>query len=139
MRLHRCTWNEFDAVVTCLARHIKEHAQGATAIAGVPRGGLPLAVALSHATGLPLATPKAPTLGRTTVMADDIIDTGATLAAHAGVLMFVAWFTRPGTAMPPHAHAQLTTSDWIVFPWENPANALEDFNDYRARRGVTTC
>lgn len=45
--LRRLTWDDFDAMVTELAARLSKY-QGPYAIIGVSRGGLPVAVALSH-------------------------------------------------------------------------------------------
>lgn len=107
-------WIEFDAAVRLLAGHVPK---GTRWIYGVPRGGLPLAVALSHATGVPLSVePRA-----AMVCVDDIADTGYTIRQirvdHPDAT-FLAWLRR-GTCTELVPAAEIVDGDeWLRFPWE---------------------
>ena len=132
----RLTWNDFDQAVDRIATFCA--AAPLTGVYGFPRGGLPLAVALSHRLGVPLVTtPAAPG----TLIVDDIHDTGQTLApllrpeppATPSPLVWV-WVTRESA---PRGYSAVWVGigeEWIVFPWEDPAQADQDQRDYEARR-----
>ena len=100
-------------------------------IHGIPRGGLVLAVALSHRLELPLLPEPQPGC----LVVDDVFETGCTLAPHrqlAGVEL-VVWISK---AEPLWWRAVEVSpkAEWIVFPWENSARAEADERRYRAQR-----
>lgn len=88
IRMVHLTWTEFDRAVNKIAKQISEVAEGRgidlEGIVGQNRGGLPLAVALSHKLGIPvIEDPIKPCEGQEDnsriVWVDDIIDSGETL------------------------------------------------------------
>jgi hypoxanthine phosphoribosyltransferase len=110
--------------------------QGCTGVYGAPRGGLPLAVLLSHWLGLPLLDRPSSSM----LWVDDIVDSGQTLARSRTDFpsaRFLAWVTRTrqdgldafltlaGTV---HAEA------WVVFPWERPMDAANEQERYALSR-----
>ena len=84
---------------------------------GPARGGLPLAVCLSHRLNLPfLLKPKS----KNTLIVDDIADTGKTLKKFAGKGYFIAtWFYHRQSKVVPQVWIREKKDDWIVFPWES--------------------
>jgi len=123
------SWRDFDLAVAVIAGATGD--QGLRGVCGIPRGGLPLAVALSHRLDLPLVDAPAPGV----LLLDDIHDSGRTLAhwARPGVVPWV-WVTRE--RKPAGYHAVLTDAgpDWFVFPWEDPGRAAEDRLAYLGSR-----
>lgn len=126
----RLSWSDFTAAVLVLARLLPADAR---ALYGVPRGGLPLAVALSHRTGLPLAgVPRAGV-----VLVDEIADSGRTLAAlreQHGPLPAVAWVKRETTTGDVIAALTLPDTRWVIFPWECPEWAETEAREYAGRK-----
>ena len=127
--IQQLTWIQFDwAVETITARYTVHSFSG---VYGVPRGGVCLAVALSHSLALPwLPEPKAGCL-----VVDDVYETGQTLSSIRDQVdaTFVVWVSK----VPPEWWtASITTSpdEWLVFPWENVDLAAEDEACYRASR-----
>lgn len=114
------TWEAFDTLADRLIKQLDTTyapPTGYTGVYGFPRGGLVLAVKLSHALNLPLL--MAPAKG--CIVCDDISDTGETLLKYqrsedyttATLLM------REGTdAIPAHFGERVSDNAWIVFPWE---------------------
>jgi len=129
----RLTWNEFDLAVSHIARACA--GQGVTGVYGVPRGGLPLAVALSHHLGAPLVADAA---APGTLVLDDIHDTGRTLApllrGEGPPPLIWVWVTRE--AAPVGYGAVLTDIGpaWLLFPWEDAAKADQDRLSYEESR-----
>ena len=128
MRLRHVTWQEFDALVDRIERPICD------SLCPIPRGGLVLAVALSHKFGIPLV--ERPT--RKSVFVDDIADSGKTLLnwkIKYGNTPSVVLFRRASCSPIGISAAEVVESeDWIVFPWENKEKAQEDYEAYIARQ-----
>ena len=127
--MQKLTWNQFDwAVEEITARYA---AQSFTGVYGVPRGGLCLAVALSHTLSLPwLTEPKDGCL-----VVDDVYETGRTLREIREQVdaTFVVWMSK----CPPewwNTATTITSDHWLVFPWENVTLAAQDERSYRASR-----
>jgi len=123
------SWGEFDAAVASLA--LQAEAYGCQAIYGFPRGGLPLAVALSHKMGLPLAEH----LGPHRLVVDDVFETGRTLsrARHLPGVLPVVWISKAEPTWWKAAEV-VTSQEWLVFPWESLTAAQFDEESYRASR-----
>lgn len=121
------TWDEFDAAVAKIAARVGGKVTG---VYGLPRGGLPLAVALSHRLGVPML--QAPEPGALVV--DDVYETGRTLAPFRDAPWLVAvWISKAEPAWWQAAEV-VSSREWLVFPWENPATAHNDEETYRASR-----
>ena len=106
------TWDEAEL----FARSVSENAEGVSGVYGVPRGGLCLAVMVSHALGVPiLAAPDDHAL-----IIDDVIDTGAALLKeHNRGRKIAALYRKEGAAFSPDYYLKTVASDcWVVFPWE---------------------
>lgn len=121
------TWAEFDAAVDSIAAM----AEGLrlSSVCGLPRGGLPLAVALSHRLGLPLTGPCFGCL-----LVDDVYETGRTLEPYQGLPALTAVWVSKAKPTWWKAAEVVTEPEWLVFPWENQATALHDEEIYRASR-----
>lgn len=98
------------------------------AIHGLPRGGLPIAVHLSHYLELPLLINiqrfKQDYPNETLLVVDDIIDTGKTFERFLEIAKIQKFNYKIATLFyKPHAKYEpdifiKQTLDWIVFPWE---------------------
>jgi GTP cyclohydrolase I len=85
-----------------------------TSVYGVPTGGAPVAVMVADLLGLPLVVE--PIEG--SLIVDDLVDTGATLAAYVAQGYDVdALYRKPWS--PPQIAARAAQRDvWLRFPWE---------------------
>ena len=109
------SWQQFDKDIKKIARRIKRTNKRFDGIFGPPRGGLPVAVALSHQLNLPLfLKPKS----KRTLIVDDISDTGKTLKPYAKNYFIATIFYRKQSAVSPAIWIRKKTNKWIVFPWE---------------------
>lgn len=127
--MRQLSWHNFDQTVERIAKRYGE--RRFSGIHGIPRGGLVLAVALSHRLDLPLLPEPQPRC----LVVDDVFETGRTLAPYrelAGVEL-VVWISK---AEPEwwRAVEVASSAEWIVFPWENSARAEADERRYRAER-----
>ena len=126
------TWDEFDRSVEHIANKCKY--LDLTGIYGIPRGGLCLAVALSHKLKINLISEPI----KNSLIVDDVYETGITLNNYKdieGALFFVI-FSKSKPTWWNSVHIS-KKSEWIVFPWENTLNLQSDRNDYIKRRGMS--
>ena len=77
------TWKEYDDMIDKISKYVKQYPLGEIgAVYGLPRGGLPIAVSLSHSLGLPLLMDyydRKIVTDKQILVVDDIADTGNTL------------------------------------------------------------
>ncbi|MDA1334575.1 MAG: phosphoribosyltransferase [bacterium] len=111
------TWQEFDEDVNLLAEKIKATNKKFDGIYGIPRGGLPIAVALSHRLDLPMLMGGA---NEKTLVVDDIADSGSTLKPYRDrKSTIVTVFYHPSSTTEPNIWLRNKEQKWIVFPWES--------------------
>ena len=125
------TWKEFDNSVDYIAKKCKFWE--ISGIYGVPRGGLCLAVALSHKLNIQLIEKPL----KNSLIVDDVFETGMTLSSFKdieGANFYVLiskkkpiWWN---TVKLSHK------KEWIIFPWENTKNGLKEEKEYNKRRGL---
>ena len=115
------SWSEFDKSVEHIANKCK--LLEFSGIYGVPRGGLCLAVALSHKLKIKLISEPI----KNSLIVDDIYETGITLNTFKDIegAMFFVLFSK---IKPTWWNTVFITkkSEWIVFPWENTLNSQSD-------------
>jgi hypoxanthine phosphoribosyltransferase len=128
--LRHLSWQQFDAAVEQIV------ALGPPAdcsgVYGIPRGGLVLAVALSHRLELPLLAAPQPRC----LVVDEVAETGRSLEPFRRIegVRLVVWISK----IEPRGWLALETtsaSDWLVFPWEDPRRAAAEEEAYRRSRG----
>ena len=125
------TWSEFDKSVEYIADECKF--MEFSGIYGIPRGGLCLAVALSHKLKINLLSEPI----KNALRVDDVYETGITLNAYKNIegAMFFVLFSK----IKPTWWKTVNISkkkEWIVFPWENTINSQSDRNEYINKRGL---
>ena len=125
------SWNDFDNSV----EHIAEKCRFSefSGIYGIPRGGLCLAVALSHKLKINLISEPI----KNSLIVDDIFDSGITLKSYKDIegAMFFVLFSKINPTW--WNTVNLSKKDeWIVFPWENYLNIHGDRNEYIKKRGL---
>ena len=125
------TWNEFDKSVDYIANQCK--LWKLSGIYGVPRGGLCLAVALSHKLNIQLIEKPI----KYSLIVDDVFETGITLRSFKeieGANFFVLiskkkpiWWNTVKLS---------NKKEWIVFPWEDKNYELKEEKEYNEKRGI---
>ena len=125
------TWGEFDKSVKLIANKCKF--LEFSGIYGVPRGGLCLAVALSHKLKIDLITEPI----KNSLIVDDVYETGITLNTFKNIegAQFFVLFSKKDPTWWNSLYIS-KKSDWIVFPWENNLNLQSDRTDYIKKRGL---
>ena len=122
------SWQQFDAAVEHIAATCAD--ASTCGVHGIPRGGLVLAVALSHRLELPLLAQPQPGC----LLVDDVYETGRTLAPYQGIeAHVVVWMSKVRPTWW-SAVEVVSSSEWLVFPWEDPAAAKSEEEAYRASR-----
>jgi len=119
------TWEEFDEAVEEMTIAAKEAIDyiHIDAIYGVPRGGLILGVALSHALDLPLISSLGLYDGKrkNLLVVDDISDTGETLTGISDTVeksLFYTLHYDDKSAFGPDFYYASNDDCWIRYPWE---------------------
>ena len=123
--MNKLTWIEFDDCVYSISEKCKE--KGFEGVYGFPRGGLCLAVALSHSLGIPIFDePK-----HNSLIVDDIYDTGHTLEKikHLKGSAAYVWVSKKKPTWW-NSYKYIQNKEWIVFPWENINAANNDRDLY---------
>ena len=125
------TWDEFDKSVDYIANQCKFWEL--SGIYGVPRGGLCLAVALSHKLNVQLIEKPL----KYSLIVDDVFETGITLSSFKdieGANFYVLiskkkpiWWNTVNLS-----HKK----EWIIFPWENKKNWLKEEKEYNKRKSL---
>ena len=130
--MHRYfTWSEFDESVDYIANQCKY--LEISGIYGLPRGGLCLAVALSHKLNIKLVEKPI----NYSLIVDDVYETGTSLSNYKdieGANYFVlfskkkpTWWNTVNTTL---------KKEWIVFPWENKENVIKEEKEFNRSRGL---
>ena len=122
------TWNVIDEAVTDIAFNIKNTNKDFKGVYGIPRGGLILAVMLSHKLDLPLIMSK-DELDENSIIIDDIADTGKTLLDFTEYQSYVVTIHEHEQSLIKPDYSVLDKGDkWIVYPWETEDS--EEIQDY---------
>ena len=127
------TWDEYDDMINKIAvyiKHISEEEIGA--VYGLPRGGLPIAVSLSHSLGLPLLMDyydRKIVTDKKILVVDDIADTGNTLKDFESPHNVICTLHyHEDSIVLPNYYVKLKGDKWIVYPWETRDS--EEVQDY---------
>jgi len=113
--VQRYSWLQFDKDVTEMVRRLRKTRKRFDGVWGPPRGGLPLAVMLSHALEIPFLLKSQ---SRRTLIVDDIADTGKSLRPFFGKNFIVTVFYHHQSLTVPDIWMREKRKKWIIFPWE---------------------
>lgn len=115
-KYQKYTWNQFDKDAKKIASILQKSGRKFDGVYGPVRGGLPLAVVLSHALNIPMfEIPKT----KNTLIVDDIADTGKTLKKYSKTHFIATIFYHPQSMFVPSIWLRKKGKDWILFPWES--------------------
>lgn len=122
------TWNVIDEAVTDIAFNIKNTNKDFKGVYGIPRGGLILAVMLSHKLDIPLIMSE-DDLDENSIIIDDIADTGKTLLDFVKYESYVVTIHEHEQSLIKPDYSVIDKGDkWIVYPWETEDS--EEIQDY---------
>lgn len=117
----RVTWEQVEAFIEEAEILARRH--GTNAVYGLPRGGLVLAVMLSHRLNIPLLL--APAKG--CLIVDDICDSGESLLHYRknssgeennDYTIITMFYKENSLGITPDHWMRKKHDNWIVFPWE---------------------
>jgi hypoxanthine phosphoribosyltransferase len=131
MKKNNITWKNFGNLISYLEREIKKDPRFKQIknVYGIPRGGLVIALCLSHKFEIPLILdPK--NITEHTLVVDDISDTGETFKKIVGntKVLTAALFQSPDTKFKVNFFAEYKFDNWIQYPWELKTSKLEKNN-----------
>lgn len=116
-------WDLFDSDVRELAQKIQQwpNFMELEHIMGIPRGGMIIAVHLSHLLGLRYEHSKIGLEPKKTLIVDDVSDTGKTLWHYKQFEFVIATlYIKPGTRLVPKFYVrEYSRETWINYPWES--------------------
>lgn len=120
------TWKQFENDCDKLALIIKKSSSRFSSIYGIPRGGLIMAVRLSHKLDLPLIMYDS-NIEKKTLIVDDIADTGNTMIEfldknkHTTATLF---YNSDSKYTPTYFCRKKI--NWVIFPWEDEKTSKYD-------------
>jgi uncharacterized protein len=118
-------WYTFDVAVQNLTKQLQNSGLQFDCIYGVPRGGLILAVCLSHTLNLPLTPIISYNFTNSKILfVDDTCDSGRTLESlklmYPKSFFSTIYFNKQSKLIRPDFYVwEQRTDEWIVFPWES--------------------
>ena len=123
------SWADFDRSVEFIAKKCKF--LKISGIYGIPRGGLCLAVALSHKLKIKLISKPI----ENSLIVDDIYETGQTLNSFKNIkgAIFYVLITKKEPSWWNSVNF-INPNEWVVFPWENKENYLKDQIEFMNKR-----
>ncbi|MDO8558555.1 MAG: hypothetical protein Q7S09_05240 [bacterium] len=120
------TWAEFEEDAKKIAVWARE--KRFKSVYGIPRGGLILAVVLSHLLDVPVLLSRED-ITRDTLIVDDIVDGGKTvhglLMSLGGTFNISSLFFNEASPVKPDFFVR-TKKKWVVFPWETSETSRYD-------------
>ncbi len=125
-------WNEIEEALNMITFRIQHKGLKPTKVLGIPRGGVILAVMMSHKFDIPYVT-KCDKINSEDVLLiiDDISDSGTTMKRYYNTyfsenLITATLHLRPGSKFVPDYYYDVT-EDWIVYAWETPETSKADY------------
>ena len=118
-------WNQFNEAVTYIVEQCKY--KKFTGVYGFPRGGLCLAVTVSHYLDIPfLIHPKEGCL-----VVDDIYDSGETMSELKNIkdAEFYVWISKKHPSWW-NCYEFVNNDEWIIFPWEDASQAVKNMEEH---------
>ena len=143
-------WTQLETQVHILCNNITDHVLNETTglsqpsdvymgIYGIPRGGVIVAVMMSHILGVPYVDRLQSLYGEKFLVVDDIADTGTTLEQMRAEVFQNAEFAtihyNEESIIEPNFWVSKKGSDWIVYPWERKDS--EPIQDYKLEQEPT--
>jgi len=132
------SWDDIEKQVDKLAEQINKMDKKPFYIYGVPRGGAIPAVWLSHKTGINYYQLNSSQISKTAdlshiLIVDDICDSGETikkLKENFPKCQIATLYYKETAIDKPDIYGEISTYDWLYFPWENQQSSEVRDNTY---------
>ena len=126
------SWEGYDSYIDSITNWVKTSDLNLGAVYGLPRGGLPIAVSLTHRLHLPLLMDyydRKIVTDKKILVVDDIADTGHTLKDFENKHNIICTFHyHEQSIIEPDYWIHKKDDDWIVYPWElNDSDEIQDY------------
>ena len=126
------SWEGYDSYIDSITNWVKTSDLNLGAVYGLPRGGLPIAVSLSHRLHLPLLMDyydRKIVTDKKILVVDDIADKGHTLKDFENKHNIICTFHyHEQSIIEPDYWIHKKDDDWIVYPWElNDSDEIQDY------------
>ena len=126
------SWEGYVSYIASITNWVKTRDLNLGAVYGLPRGGLPIAVSLSHRLHLPLLMDyydRKIVTDKKILVVDDIADTGHTLKDFENKHNIICTFHyHEQSIIEPDYWIHKKDDDWIVYPWElNNSDEIQDY------------
>ena len=126
------SWEGYDSYIDSITNWVKTSDLNLGAVYGLPRGGLPIAVSLSHRLHLPLLMDyydRKIVTDKKKLVLNDIADTGHTLKDFENKHNIICTFHyHEQSIIEPDYWIHKKDDDWIVYPWElNDSDEIQDY------------
>ena len=132
------SWDEYDSYIDSIIDWVNTNDLSLGAVYGLPRGGLPIAVSLSHRLDLPLLMDyydRKIVTDKKILVVDDIADTGHTLKDFENVHNVICTFHyHKQSIIEPDYWVDEKGDSWIVYPWETDDS--DEIQDYLSEKPV---
>ena len=125
MKKEKVCWEGVECYVEAVASEFKKRSNtSCTGVYGLPRGGLVLAVMLSHRLNVPLLMSPA----EDCIIVDDICDSGESLLHYVNnssgnckhrYFITTLYGNKNAAVQPDYYFKEKPHNTWIVFPWEH--------------------
>jgi len=132
------SWDDIKDVIEKLAEKINNLEKKPFYIYGVPRGGAIPSVWLSHKTGIDYYQLNSAQISKTAdlshiLIVDDICDSGETiknLKENFPKCQIATLYYKETAIDKPDIYGEISTYDWLYFPWENQQSSEVRDNTY---------
>lgn len=133
MVMENITWDDMYKFVDQVEAYYKGYNKKPLGVYGLPRGGLVLAVMVSHRLDVPLLMAPA----KDCLIVDDVCDSGDSLLHYDKMGYDIAVMAcRSDSPVKPMLSYEQLTCDWIVFPYETNSEA-DARRYYEAKEGIS--
>lgn len=132
-------WKEFDDICINLSHQIRQSSKQYNGVYGIPRGGVCLAVRLSHLLNIDYV-PYIDNDNKQCLIVDDINDSGKTLSpfimAGFDTATLLKRFSSPYDTT--YCGGIIENDEWVIMPWECLETAQKDEQEYKSRNMATS-